>query len=82
MLSDDDAVTPTAAVACGVRAVRSAVDTVDEVNVYRLDDQQPGATAAGPAIVEGPFFTTRVLAGWQLGVTSNGDLILTDTEKH
>jgi N-methylhydantoinase A/oxoprolinase/acetone carboxylase beta subunit len=52
---------------------------VDDVSVYYLDEQQPGARAAGPAIVEGPFFTARVPAGWQLDVTSNGDLILTDT---
>jgi len=62
-----------------VRAVRSDAQHVDDVSVYYLDDQQPGAHADGPAIVEGPFFTARVPAGWRLDVTSNGDLILTDT---
>jgi N-methylhydantoinase A len=47
--------------------------------VYSLTDQQPGATAHGPAIVEGPFFTARVLDGWNLQVTAGGDLLLTDT---
>jgi N-methylhydantoinase A len=47
--------------------------------VYSLPDQQPGATAQGPAIVEGPFFTARVLDGWHLQVTAGGDLLLTDT---
>ncbi len=70
---------PTLAVANGSRLVRSTADVVDEVPVYVLDEQPPGATAVGPAIVEGPFFTARVLDGWRLDVTSNGDLILTDT---
>ena len=36
--------------------------------MYTLADQQPGAFAEGPAIVEGPFFTARVLAGWTFEV--------------
>lgn len=79
VLVGDSEAAPTPAVPAGVRAVRSDATTVDDVSVYYLDDQQPGARAAGPAIVEGPFFTARVLAGWRLDVTSNGDLILTDT---
>jgi N-methylhydantoinase A/oxoprolinase/acetone carboxylase beta subunit len=67
------------AVASGTRRVRSSSTEVADVPVYSLADQAPGATAHGPAIVEGPFFTARVLEGWHLGVTSNGDLILTDT---
>jgi N-methylhydantoinase A/oxoprolinase/acetone carboxylase beta subunit len=51
---------------------------VDDCPVYLLDDQQPGAGARGPAIVEGPFFTARVPSGWRFDVTSNSDLILTD----
>lgn len=78
-LIGDSAVEPVDAVSDGVRPVRSAADRVDEVSVYRLADQAPGARAVGPAIVEGPFFTARVLSGWRFDVTSNGDLILTDT---
>lgn len=73
-------VTAREAVAHGTRTVRSGADRVDTVSVYLLDDQEPGAGAVGPAIVEGPFFTARVPAGWRLDVTSNGDLILTDTD--
>jgi N-methylhydantoinase A/oxoprolinase/acetone carboxylase beta subunit len=68
------------AVASGNRRVRSSGTQVDDVPVYSLVDQTPGATANGPAIVEGPYFTARVLEGWQLEVTSNGDLILTDIQ--
>ena len=73
-----DAVTARLAVPSGSRRVRSAADTVDEVSVYTLVDQQPGAFAEGPAIVEGPFYTARVLPGWTFEVSSAGDLLLTD----
>jgi N-methylhydantoinase A len=63
----------------GTRDVRASAQHVDEVPVYVLDEQQPGSGAAGPAIVEGPFFTARVPAGWHFDITSNNDLILTGT---
>lgn len=77
--ADDTRVPAAEAVASGTRQVRSSGTQVDDVPVYILADQRPGAAAAGPAIVEGPYFTARVLDGWRLEVTSNGDLILTDT---
>lgn len=66
------------AVPSGTRQVRSSATQVDEVVVYQLEDQVPGAAAAGPAIVEGPFFTARVPRGWALDVSAAGDLLLTD----
>lgn len=68
----------TAAVASGTREVRSSADQIDTVSVYQLDEQAPGATASGPAIVEGPFFTARVPLGWGLTVSTAGDLQLAD----
>jgi N-methylhydantoinase A len=79
VLAGNKSLTPRPAVASGNRQVRSGVNQVDDVPVYALLEQEPGATAPGPAIVEGPFFTARVLAGWQLDVTAGGDLILTNT---
>jgi len=73
-----DAVTVHRAVPSASRRVRSAADTVDEVSVYTLVDQRPGAFAEGPAIVEGPFYTARVLPGWTFEVSGAGDLLLTD----
>ena len=67
------------AVAAGTRQVRSTPTQIDTVAVYHLDEQKPGATAAGPAIVEGPFFTARVPFGWTLTVSTAGDLQLADT---
>ena len=46
------------------------------VPVYRLDSQQPGASAEGAAIIEGSFFTGKLLAGWRFDVSANRDLIL------
>jgi hypothetical protein len=77
-LSGDESLTPRPAVASGTRRVRSSASQVDEVAIYSLVNQKPGATAAGPAIVEGPFFTARVLSGWRLDITAGGDLMLTD----
>ena len=65
--------------ATDTRQVRSTPTQIDSTPVYHLDDQKPGATAAGPAIVEGPFFTARVPLGWTLTVSTAGDLQLTDT---
>ena len=66
------------AVASGTREVRSSATQVDTISVYQLEDQKPGATASGPAIVEGPFFTARVPSGWSLDISAAGDLLLTD----
>jgi N-methylhydantoinase A len=78
-LAGNETIAPRPAVASGVRRVRSSPDHVADVPVYALLEQQPGATAMGPALVEGPFFTARVLEGWQLHVTAGCDLLLTDT---
>jgi N-methylhydantoinase A/oxoprolinase/acetone carboxylase beta subunit len=77
-LSDGTAVVRQAAVSSGARTVRMSADETTQLPVYVLDDQPRGAHAVGPAIVEGPFFTARVSPGWELDVTSSGDLILTD----
>jgi N-methylhydantoinase A len=68
------------AVASGTREVRSSATQIDTISVYQLEGQQPGATASGPAIVEGPFFTARVPSGWTLDVSAAGDLRLTDAK--
>ena len=61
VLSTDGAVAEKAAPSVGVRPVRSAADAVDEVPVHVLDELTPGDAGQGPAIIEGPFFTARVL---------------------
>ncbi|MCD7100766.1 hydantoinase/oxoprolinase family protein [Pseudoclavibacter sp. 13-3] len=78
-IAPDSAGEPVDAVPTAHRTIRSTADRVDEVPVYTLVDQPAGARASGPAIVEGPFFTARVLKGWDFRVTTAGDLLLTDT---
>lgn len=68
------------ALAEGNRSVRSSADLVEQIPVYQLEEQAPGATASGPAIVEGPFFTARVPAGWEINVSAAGDLLLSDSK--
>jgi N-methylhydantoinase A/oxoprolinase/acetone carboxylase beta subunit len=77
-LTADRTATPGQAAASTTRAVRTSPDATTDCPVYVLADQAAGAFADGPAVVEGPFFTARVPAGWHLEVTPNGDLLFTD----
>ncbi|WOQ15869.1 hydantoinase/oxoprolinase family protein [Raineyella sp. W15-4] len=78
VLPDDRQVASRPAAVVGTRRVRTATDRVDEVPVHVLDALQPGDAGEGPAIIEGPFFTARVLPGWDFRVTAVGDLLLHD----
>ena len=62
----------------GARALRDGHGGQAEVPVYALLNQQPGAQAPGPAVIEGPFFTMLVPEGWRFATTAAGDLRLTD----
>ena len=61
------------AVASGKRVVQGA-----ELLTYELLRQSPGSTAIGPAVIEGPFFTMRLPAGWRFRTSAAGDLLLTN----
>ena len=50
-----------------------------ELPVLTLLDQPSSAQGAGPAVIEGPFFTMRLPEGWQFHITAAGDLLLADT---
>jgi hypothetical protein len=62
----------------GRRSLLTATGGTEEVPVLVLEDQSAGASGAGPAIVEGPFFTARVPEGWDYVFSETGDLILND----
>jgi hypothetical protein len=62
----------------GTRVVRGRTGDAVELPVLTLLDQAPGARGAGPAVVEGPFFTMRLPEGWQFQITAAGDLLLAD----
>jgi N-methylhydantoinase A/oxoprolinase/acetone carboxylase beta subunit len=67
-----------AATSSGARTIRNRDGTSSDLPVYALDDQPSGAVLAGPAIVEGPFFTMRLPDRWQLQTTAAGDVMLND----
>lgn len=77
-LAAEAPVSAQAAPQAGRRTVRSGAETVDEVPVHVLEELSAGHTGEGPAIIEGPFFTARVLPGWSFQVTWSGDVVLTD----
>ncbi|HZE48144.1 MAG TPA: hydantoinase/oxoprolinase family protein [Jatrophihabitantaceae bacterium] len=62
----------------GTRTVLDGTGGSSALLVYGLVDQPPGARAVGPAVIEGPFFTMRLPAGWRFDTTAAGDLLLTD----
>ncbi|MDB5985556.1 MAG: hydantoinase/oxoprolinase family protein [Nevskia sp.] len=52
-----------------------------DVPLYRAEDQQAGATAVGPAVLEEAFFTCRIEAGWRFEFNAAGDILLTHVAK-
>jgi N-methylhydantoinase A/oxoprolinase/acetone carboxylase beta subunit len=77
-LGQAGAIPATAARPSGTRELRDGPAERTEAPVYVLLSQPPGAQASGPAVIEGPFFTMLVPAGWQFATTAAGDLRLTD----
>lgn len=62
--------------ASGTRRVRfSGADEAD-APVYLMEDLAPGMAGQGPAIIEDPYFTLPLPAGWRFAVTPQGDVLL------
>jgi N-methylhydantoinase A/oxoprolinase/acetone carboxylase beta subunit len=59
------------AVAHGTRTVAG-----QSLPLYRVEDQKAGAAAQGPAILEEPYFTGRIDAGWRFEINDSGDILL------
>ncbi|OUS24774.1 hydantoinase [Gammaproteobacteria bacterium 45_16_T64] len=68
--------TPHAAVTTQQRTLLVAENDKRQVPIYSLSEQDPGAFAKGPAIIEDEFFTGFVDEGWSLSISGNNDLIL------
>ncbi|MBI5615468.1 MAG: hydantoinase/oxoprolinase family protein [Gammaproteobacteria bacterium] len=65
----------------GLRYVAASSAATRRVNgvalpLYRVEDQQPGACAAGPAVLEEAYFTGRIDAGWTFEINDSGDVLL------
>ncbi len=68
--------TPRAAVSSGGRKIMVKPGDWREIPVYRLEDQVPGATALGPAIIEEEYFTGKLDEHWQFHISSNRDVVI------
>lgn len=77
-IRDTGAAAASGATASGARTVLDRDGNSLELPVYTLLDLPPAAEADGPAVIEGPFFTMRLPAGWRFQTTAAGDLLLTD----
>ncbi|MEZ0150760.1 MAG: hydantoinase/oxoprolinase family protein [Candidatus Reddybacter sp.] len=64
------------AVSAGTRNIMVSPGNWQEVPVYRLEDQVPGATAQGPAIIEEEYFTGKINENWQFHISSNRDVLI------
>lgn len=57
------------------RSILSHEGRID-LPLYRVEDQSPGSTGEGPAIIEDPFFTCELLPGWKFEFAANKDILL------
>lgn len=64
------------AVIAGMRKIMLSPGNWQEVPVYRLEDQVPGATGQGPAIIEEEYFTGKINEDWQFHISSNRDVLI------
>ena len=77
-IRDTGSAPASSATASGVRSVLDRAGGAIDLPVYTLLDLPAAAQADGPAVIEGPFFTMRLPAGWRFQTTAAGDLLLTD----
>ncbi|TAM51700.1 MAG: hydantoinase/oxoprolinase family protein [Nevskiaceae bacterium] len=68
--------------AAGERRVHDETGVETSIPVYRTFDARPGQWAAGPAVLEGLFYTAHLPAQWTLHVVEGGDLLLVRDSSH
>lgn len=66
-----------APLADGTREILQPDGNRSNVPLFFVQKQMPGARASGPAILEDPYFTLRVLPGWDFEFTAGSDIVLT-----
>ena len=62
--------------ASGTRRVRFSGGDETDAPVFLMEDLAPGMAGRGPAIIEDPYFTLPLPAGWSFAVTPHGDVSL------
>lgn len=60
----------------GKRSVVLSTDAKADIPVFKLADCAEGTGAAGPALLEGSFFTGYLKDGWKFSVIGGGDVLL------
>lgn len=68
--------------AVGQRRVHDAAGVETPIPVLRTFDAEPGQWGAGPAVLEGLFYTAHLPAQWLLHVVEGGDLLLVRDTGH
>jgi N-methylhydantoinase A len=63
-----------AAVANEQRKLLVGINEWSDIDVYTLESLAVGSTGSGPAIVEGPYFTCRVLENWSFEIDNNENI--------
>ena len=49
--------------------------STQDLPVIKVEDQTPGASGIGPAVIEEDFWTCKVDSGWSFEFTANGDVL-------
>ena len=80
-LADQADLQAMAAVPEGERSLLVAQERTQAVPVYRVEQQQVGAQASGPAVLEEAFWTCAVPDGWDFRFTANRDILLNVTSQ-
>ena len=80
-LADQADLQAMAAVPEGERSLLVAQERTQAVPVYRVEQQQAGAQASGPAVLEEAFWTCAVPDGWDFRFTANRDILLNVTSQ-
>ena len=57
------------------RQLIGADGSTQRLPVVNVEDQIPGASGCGPAVIEESFWTCKVEAGWHFEFTTNGDVL-------
>jgi N-methylhydantoinase A len=57
------------------RMLVNADGSTQDLPVIKVENQVPGASGVGPAVIEEDFWTCKVLPGWAYEFTVNGDVL-------
>jgi N-methylhydantoinase A len=57
------------------RVLLNADGSTQDLPVIKVENQSPGASGVGPAVIEEDFWTCKVLPGWSYQFTVNGDVL-------